>query len=105
MLSWGSNSSEQLAGRSCRPPRAVGFEADDETALLEEAVKTRGLALLCRALRRASARPAPTDRGDTRVGRTAGHEKERVEGYSRGMRQGSHIPRGLPHDPPVEVLD
>jgi ABC-2 type transport system ATP-binding protein len=34
-----------------------------------------------------------------------GREKERVEGYSRGMRQRLHIARGLIHDPPVMVLD
>src|SRR5438045_9501715 len=39
-----------------------------------------------------------------RVGRT-GAERERVEGYSRGMRQRLHIARGLLHDPPVVVLD
>src|SRR3954470_5468562 len=35
----------------------------------------------------------------------AGREKERVEGYSRGMRQRPAIPRGPPHDPPVVFLD
>jgi ABC-2 type transport system ATP-binding protein len=34
-----------------------------------------------------------------------GREKERVEGYSRGMRQRLHIARGLLHDPPVVVMD
>ena len=34
-----------------------------------------------------------------------GREKERVEGYSRGMKQRLHIARGLLHDPPVIVLD
>jgi ABC-2 type transport system ATP-binding protein len=34
-----------------------------------------------------------------------GREKERVEGYSRGMRQRLHIARGLVHDPPVLFLD
>src|SRR5919205_873447 len=34
-----------------------------------------------------------------------GRERERVEGYSRGMRQRLHIARGLIHDPPVVVLD
>jgi ABC-2 type transport system ATP-binding protein len=34
-----------------------------------------------------------------------GRAKERVEGYSRGMRQRLHIARGLLHDPPVVVLD
>src|ERR671938_510723 len=34
-----------------------------------------------------------------------GREKERVEGYSRGMKQRLHIARGLLHDPPVVVLD
>ena len=34
-----------------------------------------------------------------------GREKERVEGYSRGMRQRLHIARGLIHDPPVIFLD
>src|SRR5919202_1568898 len=34
-----------------------------------------------------------------------GRERERVEGYSRGMRQRLHIARGLLHDPPVVVLD
>jgi ABC-2 type transport system ATP-binding protein len=35
----------------------------------------------------------------------AGRERERVEGYSRGMRQRLHMARGLLHDPPVVFLD
>ena len=35
----------------------------------------------------------------------AGREKEKVEGYSKGMRQRLHIARGLLHDPPVIFLD
>ena len=34
-----------------------------------------------------------------------GREKERVEGYSRGMRQRLHVARGLLHDPEVLFLD
>jgi ABC-2 type transport system ATP-binding protein len=34
-----------------------------------------------------------------------GREAERVEGYSRGMRQRLHIARGLIHDPEVVFLD
>jgi ABC-2 type transport system ATP-binding protein len=34
-----------------------------------------------------------------------GREDERVEGYSRGMRQRLHVARGLLHDPPVIFLD
>jgi ABC-2 type transport system ATP-binding protein len=35
----------------------------------------------------------------------AGREKERVEGYSRGMKQRLHIARGILHDPEVVFLD
>jgi ABC-2 type transport system ATP-binding protein len=34
-----------------------------------------------------------------------GRERERVEGYSRGMRQRLHIARGILHDPEVVFLD
>src|SRR5574338_14038 len=34
-----------------------------------------------------------------------GRENERVEGYSRGMRQRLHVARGLLHDPEVVFLD
>jgi ABC-2 type transport system ATP-binding protein len=35
----------------------------------------------------------------------AGREREKVEGYSRGMRQRLHIARGLLHDPQVVFMD
>jgi len=35
----------------------------------------------------------------------SGRENERVEGYSRGMRQRLHIARGILHDPEVVFLD
>src|SRR5918994_3495737 len=37
--------------------------------------------------------------------RLRGRERERVEGYSRGMRQRLHIARGLLHNPPIVFLD
>jgi ABC-2 type transport system ATP-binding protein len=35
----------------------------------------------------------------------SGRERERVEGFSRGMKQRLHVARGLLHDPPVVFLD
>ena len=63
-------------------------------------------ALLRRALRRArrASRRARIGELLELVGLT-GREKERVEGYSRGMRQRLHIARGLLHKPEVLFLD
>jgi ABC-2 type transport system ATP-binding protein len=55
----------------------------------------------------ASGAPTPGRRIDEvleLVGLT-GRENERVEGYSRGMRQRLHIARGIIHDPEVVFLD
>src|SRR5438132_5496786 len=39
------------------------------------------------------------------LGGLSGRERERVEGFSRGMEQRLHIARSLLHDPPVVFLD
>jgi ABC-2 type transport system ATP-binding protein len=49
---------------------------------------------------------APGKCGHERVrAADGGRERERVEGYSRGMRQRLHIARGILHDPEVVFLD
>ena len=73
---------------------------------LRAALGARQPALLRRALR-----GRPPERQRQRIDELLelvglkGREKERVEGYSRGMRQRLHIARGLLHDPPVVFLD
>ena len=86
--------------------KRIGYVFGGERGLYERLSALRQPALLRRALR--GARRASRSRRIAEllelVGLT-GREKERVEGYSRGMRQRLHIARGLLHDPPVVFLD
>ena len=71
---------------------------------LRAALGLRQPPLLRRALRRHRA-PAAA-RGSRRCSSSSGstgREQERVEGYSRGMRQRLHIARGIIHDPEVRL--
>ena len=93
-----------------RQRRARGAQADRlrvrrRPRPLRAPVRARQPPLLRRALRRPAACAANPDRRAARARRPTGREQERVEGYSRGMRQRLHIARGLLHDPAVVFLD
>ena len=86
--------------------KRIGYVFGGDRGLYERLSGARQPALLRRAVRRrrrASRSGAIAELLEL-VGLT-GREKERVEGYSRGMRQRLHIARGLLHDPPVVFLD
>ena len=85
--------------------RHIGYVFGGDRGLYERltASTTCATSPSCTASRPASSGPRIGELLEL-VGLT-GREKERVEGFSRGMRQRLHIARGLLHDPEVLFLD
>ena len=86
--------------------KRIGYVFGGDRGLYERLSALDNLRYFAELYARAAARAEA--RGSTSCSSSSGspgREKERVEGYSRGMRQRLHIARGLLHDPPVVFLD
>ena len=84
--------------------RRIGYVFGGDRGLYDRVSgpTTSGTSPSCTA---STQRAAATDRALLEMVGLTGRDKEKVEGYSRGMRQRLHIARGLLHDPQVVFLD